>query len=140
MFARALWPTDRWIGPVAAAVSLLPAWLSFRFVEDPIRFNPRLRGRRVLMLAALSIAVPVAACGGLVGAHAAFERTAALRSWNRVERPHVLERVVIDKDTMPVLLCSGAISGQGRILPSHQCSGACHLQQIVIILGDVPDG
>ena len=57
-----------------------------------------------------------------------------------VERPHVLERVVIDKDTMPVLLCSGAISGQGRILPSHQCSGARHLQQIVIILGDVPDG
>ncbi|MEA2126057.1 MAG: hypothetical protein QOI80_2839, partial [Solirubrobacteraceae bacterium] len=65
VFATALWPSDG-SGPaaVAAAVSLLPAWLSYRYVENPIRFNPRIQGRRVLALAATCVVVPIVACGG----------------------------------------------------------------------------
>jgi hypothetical protein len=44
---------------------LAPAWASYRFVENPIRFNPRFKGRRALALAAVCIAVPVGASAAL---------------------------------------------------------------------------
>ena len=51
--------------PTLAALSLLPAWLSYRYVENPIRFSPRIAGRTVLVLGAVCVAVPLAACLGL---------------------------------------------------------------------------
>ena len=69
VFARALWPGVGWIPAIAALVSLGPAWASYRYVENPIRFSPRFRGRRALALAAVCVAVPVIASAALTQLH-----------------------------------------------------------------------
>lgn len=58
--ARALWPDQDGPLAVAALASLTPAWLSYRFAEDPIRRNARLVGRRLLLMVTAMILVPVA--------------------------------------------------------------------------------
>jgi peptidoglycan/LPS O-acetylase OafA/YrhL len=84
--AQALWPASGWAAPVAAAASLLPAWASYRYVENPIRFSG-IGGRRVVGLAAVCIAVPIAASGLLV-----VERTLrgmeSMKSWQRSQALH----------------------------------------------------
>src|SRR5580765_4339515 len=40
VFARGLAPGSGWVAPVAAAISLVPASLSYRYVENPIRYHP----------------------------------------------------------------------------------------------------
>ena len=49
---------------VAGALSLVPAWLSYRFVETPLRTSTRIRGYRVPLVIALSIAIP--ACSAFI--------------------------------------------------------------------------
>jgi peptidoglycan/LPS O-acetylase OafA/YrhL len=88
VFARALWPSSGWVAVGAAGLSLLPAWLSYRFVENPIRFSPRIKGRVAFALATGCMAIPIAASGGLIATRGALERTQSLQSWNRVERRH----------------------------------------------------
>src|SRR5262249_57146028 len=58
VFAAALWPRVRGIGALAAALSLLPAWASFRFVENPIR-SRQWSGRRLFALAFVCIVAPL---------------------------------------------------------------------------------
>jgi peptidoglycan/LPS O-acetylase OafA/YrhL len=87
VFAKALFPHSP-VSGAAAALSLLPAWLSYRYVENPIRFNPRFKSRRTLALATICIAVPIASSAGLLAMHGALERTAALRQWGQVTVSH----------------------------------------------------
>jgi peptidoglycan/LPS O-acetylase OafA/YrhL len=61
VFSRAVFPGSGWVAPVAAVASLVPAWASYRYLENPIRFNPRIRGRAVIALVAGCVAIPVAA-------------------------------------------------------------------------------
>lgn len=49
----------------AALGSLLPAALSYRFVERPVRFGPHWQGRRTLLVAAVGLLGPLAVLGGL---------------------------------------------------------------------------
>lgn len=63
VFAAALWPGNKWVMVVVAAGTLIPAWLSFRFIEDPIRSNQRITGRRAAWLVVVCVIVPVLACG-----------------------------------------------------------------------------
>jgi len=65
VFAAAMWPRNSWILVVVAAGSLAPTWLSFRLIENPIRFNDRLTGRRIIPLVASCIALPIMAFLGL---------------------------------------------------------------------------
>lgn len=58
VFAGALLPGARWAAPGAAAVSVAPAWLSYRYVENPVRHNTTIRGRRALALAAACTLIP----------------------------------------------------------------------------------
>jgi len=58
VFARALAPSVGWAAPAAGAAALLPAWLSYRYVENPIRHNHGIRGRRALALVAACTFVP----------------------------------------------------------------------------------
>ena len=88
VFARGLAPDRPWAAPVAALVSLVPAWLSYRFVETPIRTNGGIRGRRAVRVAAVCVAVPIAASGGALATDAALAKTNALRDWQRVNRLH----------------------------------------------------
>ena len=68
VFARALFPGSGWAAPLAAAVSVAPAWASFHFLENPLRHSARLRGRTVLALAVGCIVLPIAASTGLAAA------------------------------------------------------------------------
>jgi peptidoglycan/LPS O-acetylase OafA/YrhL len=88
VFARALWPEARAIAVAAAAFSLAPAWLSYRYLENPIRFSPRFKGRSVLALAAVCIAVPVGASAALVGVNHMLLRSPAVASWQASRAMH----------------------------------------------------
>jgi len=91
VFATALWPRGSEIGVVAAAVSLLPAWFSYRFVENPIRFGRRSGRVRIVALALVCILLPLAAVGGSLAARRALADTSALKSWARSQEPHAGE-------------------------------------------------
>ena len=65
VFAHALVPGAGWAGPAAGVVSLGPAWLSYRFVEDPIRHR-RAPAPRTLALGAACVLVPLVVAVGLV--------------------------------------------------------------------------
>jgi peptidoglycan/LPS O-acetylase OafA/YrhL len=88
VFAGAMWPNSAAAPRIAAAISLFPAWASYRYVENPIRRDPRFRGRAVLALGGLCLAVPLAASAGLLGANRAILHTAAMKSWERSQRKH----------------------------------------------------
>ena len=83
----ALADPGRWLVAVAAAVSLLPAWLSYRYVENTIRLRsgsgarPRVAGRAATAIASACIAVPIVANLGLIGAQHFIDQTKALKSW-----------------------------------------------------------
>jgi peptidoglycan/LPS O-acetylase OafA/YrhL len=60
VFTRIAWPgATSWGSFVAACASLVPTWLSYRFVEDPIRADRRIVGRRALVLAGACCLVPL---------------------------------------------------------------------------------
>lgn len=73
VFAGVLWPGHRWVLPAGAVASLVPAVLSYRFVERPFRFGEKWRGARTAAMAVVCIAVPLAVLVGL--------RAGAVRNW-----------------------------------------------------------
>jgi peptidoglycan/LPS O-acetylase OafA/YrhL len=90
VFAVALWPTHRVpVSIAAAALSLLPAWASFRYVENPIRTNPQITGRRILALAAVCVSVPILACLGFLGFSDALRTRPALAAWQLSQEAHL---------------------------------------------------
>jgi peptidoglycan/LPS O-acetylase OafA/YrhL len=88
VFATALLSRAGWVAPAAAMLALVPAWLSNRLVENPIRFRSGYTGRRVLVLAAVCCLVPIAADLGLIGTRDALARTPTMRSWARSQALH----------------------------------------------------
>ena len=61
VFAAALWPETPWVLLVAAVVSIVPAVLSYRYVEQPIRLS---RGHPAILVTATLIP-PLVLAGGL---------------------------------------------------------------------------
>jgi peptidoglycan/LPS O-acetylase OafA/YrhL len=88
VFARALWPATPGVALAAAAVSLVPAWLSYRYVETPIRQDRRWQGRRVLALAGVCVAAPLLASGGLALTPTALAQSASIQRWRDLDRQH----------------------------------------------------
>lgn len=64
VFAKGIWPAVPWIAPAAAVVSLVPAVVSQRLVENPIRHGLP-RAGRTLGIGALCVAVPITAAAAL---------------------------------------------------------------------------
>ena len=62
VFAGALFPMEDNVALIGAAISVLPAWWSFKYVETPLRRDTRVRGRRAVAVALVCIVVPIAAC------------------------------------------------------------------------------
>ncbi|MGK0276360.1 MAG: hypothetical protein ACI9N0_002752 [Ilumatobacter sp.] len=61
VFARSLWPSARWVGPIAAVASLGPAAFSYWMVETKYRFPAKASMRSTAALGAACIAIPLAA-------------------------------------------------------------------------------
>jgi peptidoglycan/LPS O-acetylase OafA/YrhL len=60
VFANRLFPGSKSIAPVVAALLSIPiAVFSLRKLENPIRHNPKIQGRYVLLLAAICVTVPI---------------------------------------------------------------------------------
>ncbi len=72
VFARATFPGVGSAPAIAAALSLVPAWLSYRYVENPIRFAPAIRGRRALAVALAAVAFPTAAAAAVIWVESAL--------------------------------------------------------------------
>lgn len=64
VFALALFPGRTWAPPLAAAVALLPAWLSYVMIENPVRRRDAPSPASTLRLGAACVALPLlaAAC------------------------------------------------------------------------------
>jgi peptidoglycan/LPS O-acetylase OafA/YrhL len=88
VYARALWPGSGSAAPAAAVASLLPAWVSYRFVENPIRFNAGLRGMRVVMLAVVCIAVGLSASLALYESPHLLSTATAIQEFGRARAFH----------------------------------------------------
>jgi peptidoglycan/LPS O-acetylase OafA/YrhL len=88
VFAAALWPGATWILVVVAIGSLVPTWLVHTAIENPIRFNETLVGRRVVALIAICIAVPVAAFLGLLLVNRIELRSHAVATFTPATLPH----------------------------------------------------
>jgi peptidoglycan/LPS O-acetylase OafA/YrhL len=84
VFATALFPQTSGIAVAAALASLAPAWLSYRFVEAPIR-----RGTRpALRLAPVCIAVSLAAAALLAVSHDVLSGNARFAQLAATQRLH----------------------------------------------------
>jgi peptidoglycan/LPS O-acetylase OafA/YrhL len=81
VFAAALWPGATYAKTAAAALSLVPSWLSLRYVENPIRTGAHLRGRAFAAVATACVLVPIAAGVGLLGVRDALAARSPLGSW-----------------------------------------------------------
>lgn len=88
VFAAAMWPGNDWVLVVVAVASLAPTWLSYRFVENPIRFNDRLTGRRVVPLVIACVAVPVLACLALLATNRILNDSEPVQSIAAATRLH----------------------------------------------------
>ena len=114
VFAKALWPQAGAAAPVAAALSLLPAWASYRWVEQPIRRRRDMVGLRAVVLACACVAIGVAGSGVLLVSGHALHRTAAIRSWDRSQMPHADETRHCDTTApfgeRPGLRCTWAVA------------------------------
>jgi peptidoglycan/LPS O-acetylase OafA/YrhL len=79
VFATALFPQTRGISVAAALASLAPAWLSYRFVETPVRrgTRPALRLAPVCIATSLAAAALLAVSHTVLGGNARFAQLAA---------------------------------------------------------------
>jgi len=77
VFAAAFWPASGSFPLVVAAVaSLLPAWLSYRIIEQPLRATTKTRARPTLALAGCCIVAPVAAAAVAAPVYSLVDRQA----------------------------------------------------------------
>jgi peptidoglycan/LPS O-acetylase OafA/YrhL len=99
VFAAALWPGNGAVLVGAAVVSYGAAEVSFRLVENPIRFRPRVPAHRTLVLAGVCIVAPLVAAGALVGANRVIVRTTAVHALDDAMRLHADVRRGCDNAT-----------------------------------------
>lgn len=88
VFATALWPGPGWVAAAAAAISLVPAWVSLRFVENPIRFGRRMPRKAFAALVVACLVTPIAAGLGLLGFKRVVAASPTMQTWARSQDLH----------------------------------------------------
>jgi peptidoglycan/LPS O-acetylase OafA/YrhL len=63
VFAALLWPDDPWILVISVVASVIPALLSFHFVEQPIRLRAPGRLRQSVVFVTVALVVPAVGAG-----------------------------------------------------------------------------
>lgn len=89
VFASALWPTSAIAPPTAALVALFVGSISYRRVENPIRFNERFTGRRVVLLFVACIFLPIVASLGLLLSNRIITHSNTVERFAEGLRPHL---------------------------------------------------
>jgi peptidoglycan/LPS O-acetylase OafA/YrhL len=98
VLAAVIWPGEPWVLVAAAVVSIVPAAASYLGLERPIRANPDIRGRRVLVVLAVCLLVPTFAGVGLyVGAGSAWGNEEAEQMQEQVGAEHAGEALGCDE-------------------------------------------
>ena len=87
VFARSLWPRAGGLLAVAAVVSIVPAYASYRWLEQPIR-QRKADAARTARLALTCIAVPILTAAVLVHVDHTVERSGAVASFQHQVRLH----------------------------------------------------
>ena len=88
VFARTLWPGSAGAVLVAAALSFVPAWLSFHYLEEPIRRLPQLPWPRFFGLVALTVGSAVLTAGALLVATSAGWWNPTVRHYQAATEQH----------------------------------------------------
>ena len=88
VYATALWPSSLRVATYAAAFSLVPAWISFRYIENPIRTGAKFRRSAVVLAGCCIGAAAVGAFGLLGAAHELRSTVRTLRDWSAQRAPH----------------------------------------------------
>ena len=92
VFGAIIWPESRAVLALLGIASLIPAWLSTTLLENPIRKNPAIKGRRVVALAAVCTVIPTLACVGLAaGANSSWGNEAVAEMQSQVGAEHAAE-------------------------------------------------
>jgi len=129
VFAVGLWPGTSWAAPAAAALSLLVAGASFRYVETPVRVSPRWRGGRLVIAGALCVVIPAFAAGGLIGVNHVLRRMPVIEASEATAPYHA--DVVLGCATPPYNLIP---YGQPH---AHPCLWrVAHPRGLVVLIGD----
>jgi hypothetical protein len=124
VYAKALWPATGAAAPIAAAASLIPAWLSYRYVENPIRYGVALTFRNVAVITAICVALPVAAGVGLVSISDSIAKRPMIVDWLASQEPHLDAKHH----------CDGAVPGP---VPIPSCTWRVHhARGMVVLVGD----
>lgn len=87
--SAALLRSDVWITSLLVLASVVPAYVSYRWIEDPIRRADRLRGRRVLALVVTCVATPAVVSASLAAGASNWWGNPELQRWEqlRTETP-----------------------------------------------------
>lgn len=88
VFGVALLPRAGWIAPAAAFASIVPAWASYRFLENPIRRRLRFARVPAPALAGVCIALPLIAAVGLTIRHTELSHNARFADLASSQRLH----------------------------------------------------
>ena len=120
VFASALFPAEGRAPLIAALISLFPAWLSFRYLETPIRLDTRIRGRRALTVAVICIVVPAGCSFVLLHAPKPPQSSATKAFLVATGRGHQTELRQCDKGVPVALLpdrCTWRVpNAHGRVI------------------------
>lgn len=87
VFARLLWPGLPWVVFAAAVFSIVPAYASYRWVEQPLRALPVTRGFPLARLVAVTVVPPLVLAGtlGFAARHGFWN--AAVRDYKAAVEP-----------------------------------------------------
>jgi peptidoglycan/LPS O-acetylase OafA/YrhL len=98
VFGAALWPDhSHWFLLFMALVALIPSWLSYTFVEQPIRTRRGVGQNRVLVIGAVCLVIPLLATSGLTLTSDAMSHSSAVRSFRSQFAPHATNNAACDR-------------------------------------------